>query len=793
MVLFKLNSIDYVGTQRGFRRRKKDVFAEVFAQTGSQVQQDITAYGTEVLGPWIHGIGRTAIPVGVSRDSIDHQMYQDGFVDARWPTGVYAGLLLTSVTDTGLERLWGLADFKGQLEGMWTNDDANTNIRSVQYDAATPDWDDTDGADIEPNGAGGAVTGLDFVPFKEKLVSLLAFDDNHRVYHSTDTVTWTVASTPITANLFTGNVTTNEDIDGGKLQEIGGRLAAVIWDEDAGTVTVYSSIDAAVWIDETVEVSSGGGAKGVAKVRAPDRLDHLIFCTREGLQDVDVSAGTGSYTITSIDSPLSAHDDNGRNMTMHNGELWYPQGVSTSDVFQVWRMFVRDGEWVHEPTEGSPHLRDGLPTDMLGTVTAMASSGGFCYIAVGGGATGRLQTIFCHNGLGWHPLIQNTIENRIIHTMAVSSESDGVVRIHFDDKTGTNDSEPYIVEHVNSHPSSGVSIPRAGTSQLSLPFADAGLPTQNKIWIMLRAKVDDLGTSTSATHIPVTYGKDDQARTVNTSLDNEITDDATHDPNDFYSNAKELNFTTQEADIVTNGAFASDTGWTKNSWTIAAGVADSASAQSTTMSQTPITAFEEGVKYEVVFTVTQSAGSVLISIGGTDGTARSTGATFTETIVAGAGQLIEVKASSFTGTVDNITIKKTLIPTGEQSISLGLQLTLTQTTPSTPVLQALELVFKAAPSIIEEWDLEIDIQETSHLTGVSPEVIIANLQNAESNSVLVPLTYGQLGTKYVSVDNIEFRPEFENPGAAFGDFGASNRFDLRVSGTVLITVSQVVT
>ncbi len=677
MPILDLNSQSYVARQTGFNRHKKDVFAPVFAQTGGQVQQDITAYGTEVLGPWIHGIGRTAIPIGADRDSIDHQMYQDGLVDARWPTGVYAGLLLQSIADIGLERVWGFADFKGQLEGLWTNDDANTNTRSVQFDAGTPDWDDANGADIDPNGGGDAITGLDFVAFKEKLVSLAARTDSHIVYHSVDTATWTIASTPIAANLLTGNVTTNEDIDAGKLQEIGGRLAAVIWHEDSGTVTVYSAPDAAVWADEAIEASSGGGVKGVAKVRGPDRLDHLIIGTREGLHDVDVSAGTGSYTITSIGDPISAHDDSCRNMVNHNGELWYPQGVSTSDVFQVWRMFVRDGEWVHEPTEGSPHLRDGLPTDMLGTVTAMASSGGFCYIAVGGGAASRNATIFCHNGFGWHPLVQLATANRIIHTMAVSSESDGVVRIHFDEKVGTNDSEPYIVEHVNSHPSSGVSIPRAASSQFALPFVEGGLPTQNKIWMMIRAKVDALGTSTSATHIPVTYGKDGQARTVNTDLDNDITDDGTHDPNDFYSNAKELDYTT--------------------------------------------------------------------------------------------------------------TAKQ-----GVQSVAMGLELTLTQTTPATPVLQALELIFKATQSIIEEWDFEIDISATEQSTGVDYETIVTNLQDAESNSVLVPLTYGQLGTKYVSVDRLEFRPVFSNDGASMSG-AAADGFDLRTGGTVLITVSQVVT
>lgn len=116
-------------------------------------------------------------------------------------------------------------------------------------------------------------------------------------------------------------------------------------------------------------------------------------------------------------------------------------------------------------------------------------------------------------------------------------------------------------------------------------------------------------------------------------------------------------------DRVANGVFASDTGWTNNSWTIAAGVADSAGAQSTTLSQTPATAFVENVAYEITFdVVAQSAGSVTPNIGGTAGTARSSVATFTETIIAGSGALLEFDAASFTGQIDNVVVKQVPIP-----------------------------------------------------------------------------------------------------------------------------------
>ena len=66
----------------------------------------------------------------------------------------------------------------------------------------------------------------------------------------------------------------------------------------------------------------------------------------------------------------------------------------------------------------------------------------------------------------------------------------------------------------------------------------------------------------------------------------------------------------------------------------------------------------QGVSYEVVYTVaTVTAGDVTVKIGGTAGTTRSTAATFTETIVAGSGSLIEFTGNGFSGTLDNVTVK----------------------------------------------------------------------------------------------------------------------------------------
>lgn len=117
-----------------------------------------------------------------------------------------------------------------------------------------------------------------------------------------------------------------------------------------------------------------------------------------------------------------------------------------------------------------------------------------------------------------------------------------------------------------------------------------------------------------------------------------------------------LTYTTALTTHVTNGTFASDTGWTKGAgWSIAAGVA-SATLSDAALSQSAAVTLVAGRSYTVTFTATQAAGSVVVSIGGTAGTPRSTSATFTEVIVGGATQEIAFTGTGFTGTLDNVIV-----------------------------------------------------------------------------------------------------------------------------------------
>jgi microcystin-dependent protein len=144
----------------------------------------------------------------------------------------------------------------------------------------------------------------------------------------------------------------------------------------------------------------------------------------------------------------------------------------------------------------------------------------------------------------------------------------------------------------------------------------------------------------------------------------------------------------QLQDYVTNGTFATDSGWTKGSgWTIAGGVAVATGAISTDLTQNAAYNIIAGMSYTVTFTVTRSAGGVIPKIGGTSGTERTSDGTYKETIVAGSTQALTFSGNGFTGTVDTVSVKpsygarRELLRDDEYTL-LGNQLTLGEAPPT---------------------------------------------------------------------------------------------------------------
>lgn len=116
-----------------------------------------------------------------------------------------------------------------------------------------------------------------------------------------------------------------------------------------------------------------------------------------------------------------------------------------------------------------------------------------------------------------------------------------------------------------------------------------------------------------------------------------------------------------------NGDFlAGIAGWTLGSanwaWTAATHLLTrTANPDVSTVSQNTLCV--NGVSYSVVYTLTRSAGSITVSLGGTAGTARSSSATFRETIVCGAtanAPIVFTPDATFAGTIDIVAVTRDL-------------------------------------------------------------------------------------------------------------------------------------
>jgi len=123
-------------------------------------------------------------------------------------------------------------------------------------------------------------------------------------------------------------------------------------------------------------------------------------------------------------------------------------------------------------------------------------------------------------------------------------------------------------------------------------------------------------------------------------------------------------------ELVTNGGFDVDSGWTKGTgWTISGGTAScdgSQSANTTLVQQQGVLSvtldIQVGNAYELIFTLTRSAGGITnTEVGGTtEGTTISSSGTHSKIITASStnDRITFTATPDFVGSIDNVTLKE---------------------------------------------------------------------------------------------------------------------------------------
>lgn len=180
--------------------------------------------------------------------------------------------------------------------------------------------------------------------------------------------------------------------------------------------------------------------------------------------------------------------------------------------------------------------------------------------------------------------------------------------------------------------------------------------------------------------------------------------------------------------IVLNGAFDSDTVWTKGSgWTIANGVATANNPNSGLSQTVPIVI---GKAYQFTFTISNYSGSGTIRpfVGATGGTDRSADGTYTETIIPTSGTTIMLNGgATFVGDIDNVSVKQLNIP-------------------ATPVVTSTEL--------LTDGDMEDnDGSPTSSWTVGNAAALTKNTSSPHGGSQVLRVTRNGVSTPYAYQPN----------------------------------------
>ena len=112
---------------------------------------------------------------------------------------------------------------------------------------------------------------------------------------------------------------------------------------------------------------------------------------------------------------------------------------------------------------------------------------------------------------------------------------------------------------------------------------------------------------------------------------------------------------------VTNGDFATDSNWSKGTgWTISGGKAN---GNNTTGDLYQENVVESGKKYKVTYTISNYvSGSIRVEFPNNaySGTLRSANGTYTETILSGGTLVLFDARTSFTGSIDNVSVVEDL-------------------------------------------------------------------------------------------------------------------------------------
>jgi hypothetical protein len=517
--------------QRLIRRSRREPFVQAIADSGQQQPTRLGSYNSVVFPNFINGFGRNRINSDHSnpeKNPDDYRGFWDSTCETRFSHDVRLPLLSANAgNEPGTARVVASQEFLGIFWTLWSEingDGTEQDIHIRQYNGSEDAWTGTASIKTEDANSDG-LRAFDLTVHTDSLLALTNVVDTsitpsggYYVYRSTNGSSWTLGTKIAGDNELTAATRRANayPLDGGLFspEQIHGESVVAVWDEANGQIELYSSTNNFAAIASELALSSANGPQGMAIMPGLDSEDKLYLGTAEGVYEIDCSPGT--WTKTRI-FPMPTHTDNCRRMAVHNGSLWFGQGVGNDAAPPIYRLTITESVRIFE--EIGLDLRDGIPDNMMGPVRWMESSSGFLYASISGGNSDTNARIIAHNGHGWHSVTKLSTASRIVNWMGISTLDDAVPRLHYSEHATSTDTTLYLKHHA-AHPTSSVSMSRASSGVIQLPFIDGGFPGHQKVFLRHRMHGVGFSASTSGEYVTIKHG-------INTNQGTEVARTAT--------------------------------------------------------------------------------------------------------------------------------------------------------------------------------------------------------------------------------------------------------------------------
>ena len=504
----RLNGNDYEIVDGTYREPRVAVQAQAFSLDGGHGRQDNqkilkVQYGHHLGLGWHRQNRLTGRGVGG---------YRFGSWDTRFHALEHLPLHATVTTSVGEDHIRIYLESFGDLWGFFR---AGTSapVLARNFNGTNDDWE---GGGNILGGTSGQSKGVHDAKTHKGLMFALC-NDHHvwTIRSSANGITWTNATGTNFPDAATNEYVNNQD-EKGKLLDDGDRLYAALFEDTAapdGTTfqfRIYDTTDLGTgWTVRHVIPDETQGVRGFEHWRDITSTGGPLVPVIIGTKNVYIlNAGT-DYEPLLPDGILRGNaNDAWVALVGHDGHLYISSHLG--DILQI--RYIQEGAIqivnIGPATRSAFMPSDGLPSSYQGFARKAISTPEGLIVSYGGAGSGRTATIlfFRFSDGTWHVLYVHDAVGPGIVALALSSEGDGTMRLHFSHESGITDVTLHLESPLVSGHASGITKAFQTTAYIEYPEDDFGDPHSAVNVARALVDADDLSAIDSGESVELEYG-----------------------------------------------------------------------------------------------------------------------------------------------------------------------------------------------------------------------------------------------------------------------------------------------